>query len=1277
MALSVSYAGDMVWFERHCAYANGTQNPNSYYEYKATANCSYSSTLLSDNSYNITINSISGSLTGSDRGYTACGNLRYEGICKNNCCTPTTIYLATNLSGSMAAVGTYNIHTNGYLSGSFSKSVGQSFTLAPGQCRTFTIGKGTACSTRTRTVTFCNTNTVPQPTPPYVSAYASCSTTSYTSASFSASVSYGYCTSQRNSASYTITDNNGSVIRSGSGTSVSVGTLQANSRYCVNFSVSNGCYSASASACTVTATGNSLTDLQIKSWDSGSVRLVPVMGGNYYKNPTHQIQIKPCNGGSWQTVATSNATSPVTIEFSGLVEKTCYQIRAVTSNGSACTYTGNTLQFTTPEKGVCKVNFTSIEPDTNSRCTDTWADVCYHYETMLTPAKIWVYYRVKDGFDPTWLLADEREVTQDQGTVCFRINDLFPNQVVYEMYAKTHTEQVDWTGEKVEFTTPLCPEATSDNCESLTYMTEYLCASIKRILKGNKKLYANPYNQALCDPYNDDPTHLTLWTRYLRLAHAYLCILCGFMNLSSSHKGQYLVGEIGWVQMLTEIVESEVEQDGWKLADGNAIYEYIHKKLKEVWHYQGTVDIIVNSMSDLKEYLNAKTAIVIENNKIYEYQGGEWVESETQPEDFGVWHINQESDVAKAESGWYYWQGTWNNLDADLEQIEETLKDLEARSKYLILNAEGQDKSISVVDTGYNFADAPDQNVIYFVTEQQKLPAPVYYKVIFTDTGGEILREVEVLSGALVTTFTPTKNGAKFAGWLNNGEPFDDRLPILETTILVATWEVDQVTVSFDLNGGEGTTPEPITGNYGMTITLPTKDGFDYVGKTFYGWSYQGVIWSSSTPVWEDMTLEAVWEAIMLTVSIHYDDTIPDEVFQVEWGTYLNVPSPIEKPGWDFIGWKDKDGNDFDFSKPITENVTIYAEYLISNVTVSFNAQTLPPDSGESVENPETQVIQRGAFATEPVVAAQNYIIMYWTLNGERYNFDKPVLEDITLTAVWALAVEVEFDPDGGQPAPETQRVPEGGYATKPEPDPEKEGCEFLGWNAQPVVYYTVTIDSGVDGVYPYTVEVAEGKTLAQPNTPVNLDPDCVWVGWYKDGKEYDFAQPVTSNFTLQGTWDCNCKVTFHPNNGEDNFVQEVEKGGLAREPAPPSYPGCKFDGWSDIYVAPPGEGGEPSIDPAPAGYHNVVFYKRNGDSPLVVVVKDGERLPVILDPYRKGCRFLSWTDNPNIKTVTFFLQAGDKWKADYSIDVEENSTLPQPLDPHRYGCKFDYWEEK
>lgn len=79
-----------------------------------------------------------------------------------------------------------------------------------------------------------------------------------------------------------------------------------------------------------------------------------------------------------------------------------------------------------------------------------------------------------------------------------------------------------------------------------------------------------------------------------------------------------------------------------------------------------------------------------------------------------------------------------------------------------------------------------------------------------------------------------------------------------------------------------------------------------------------------------------------------------------------------------------------------TENLANAIESIESVITytVAFNS-----DGGSTVEE---QIIVNGQTAKKPNAPSKNgYRFKYWTLNNVEYNFDIPITDNITLTAVW------------------------------------------------------------------------------------------------------------------------------------------------------------------------------------------------------------------------------------------------------------------------------------
>lgn len=931
---------------------------------------------------------------------------------------------------------------------------------------------------------------------------------------------WGVCNNQKNVLTLDIYSDAGmtKLVKSVQGGG-NVSGFSPNTRYYTKFTKSNGCRTATASCNAVTVTPNGLSQLTTITWDKATVRLGISYGGGVY-NPSTVIQLKKCSGGNWQNVKTTTTKTVETIELTGLDADTCYQVRAVTST-TAGSYTGNTVQFTTPSKALCMAYYTSIEPAIDEETLETTAKLCYRWETNKVPATITPYYRVKNGYDPAWIKGDELTVNDLTGTHCFTITDLFPNQTVYETYIHTETVDLGWDGDISEFITPLLPMPDIHNCENFEYLRDLICQAAKALYGGHLDVYANPYTKSLCDPFNPTPTHLALWSRILRFLHAASCLVCDTSNanLADSREGQYLVGEAGWVDFLEAVVENG--EDIWKLVYSDGVRKYIDDKMHAVWHFHASVDYLVNALADLSDskYSNAKRVIVASENKIYEKVDGKWVlaDDEIQPDDFAVYHINYASDTAfgnvPAQSAYYYWQGTWNNLDSDISRLAKIVKDLDNNKDRLVMNETGADRMhINTVDRdSFNCANYPSgERWVTFITESKTGAPPNYHRITFeTGDNATIIQDQDVLDGALAQKPTdPKRTGYVFVTWNDKatGAGFNWSTPIKKDYALVAVWTPQPVTITFDISPATGTTPADIHTTYGLTITLPDGSGFSLTGATFVGWLRDGVPFTSSTPVVGDTELTPNWQYITYTVTFKYQNGQADTTQTIDYGQGVTQPADPVWADHIFLGWFDAaaGGNEFDFDSAVTSDKTIYAQWAQSTYTVTFDS-----DGGSAVPS---QQVAYGDAATRPADPTKpNAVFTYWQLNNLQYEFSEPVTSDITLLATWETAWEVEFDLNGGTGDIVTQTVVNGDYAQEPDPPTRTDGT---------------------------------------------------FAGWYNGDTAFDFDNtPITTNITLKARW--NFTITFDANGGAPTPPnQTVMDGGLITKPTDPTKTGYDFLGW-------------------------------------------------------------------------------------------------------------------
>ena len=206
--------------------------------------------------------------------------------------------------------------------------------------------------------------------------------------------------------------------------------------------------------------------------------------------------------------------------------------------------------------------------------------------------------------------------------------------------------------------------------------------------------------------------------------------------------------------------------------------------------------------------------------------------------------------------------------------------------------------------------------------------------------------------------------------------------------------------------------------------------------------------------------------------------TLGIEAMDVKYGSKIeNLLDPV-KEGYIFVKWV-SNGVDYDFTKPITSNITLVAIWEkepenYCNVNLNANGGSLPTGS------PDTHQILAGEVFSNPNITPtkEGYTFKGWYLNGELYDFTKPVTSDITLVAEYEEIVVDEYvnvilDANGGS-------LPTGSSDTH---------------------------------------QIILGEVFSNPNiTPIK--EGYTFKGWYLNGNKYDFTQVVTTNITLVAEYE-------------------------------------------------------------------------------------------------------------------------------------------------------------
>lgn len=171
----------------------------------------------------------------------------------------------------------------------------------------------------------------------------------------------------------------------------------------------------------------------------------------------------------------------------------------------------------------------------------------------------------------------------------------------------------------------------------------------------------------------------------------------------------------------------------------------------------------------------------------------------------------------------------------------------------------------------------------------------------------------------------PEKDDYIFLGWFVGEEKYEFTEKVTKDIILTAKYELDVVTVTYDLDGGVGIALQTIPTNTSPSIPeTPIKEGY-----RFLKWTLNDKEFSFDEKVSDDITIKAVWEKIeYVTVIFDTDggDLIDNKVIE-RYSKINELPVP-QKEGYVFKEWQ-LNGQSFDTDSVVQDSITLNAIYEI------------------------------------------------------------------------------------------------------------------------------------------------------------------------------------------------------------------------------------------------------------------------------------------------------------------------------------------------------------
>jgi uncharacterized repeat protein (TIGR02543 family) len=348
---------------------------------------------------------------------------------------------------------------------------------------------------------------------------------------------------------------------------------------------------------------------------------------------------------------------------------------------------------------------------------------------------------------------------------------------------------------------------------------------------------------------------------------------------------------------------------------------------------------------------------------------------------------------------------------------------------------------------------------------------------------GKTTLKVSVKNGDSVGSTTPsnpTKNGYTFSGWYTEkngkGEQFLSSTKVNKNTAVYAYWQVTQITITYNANGGTGSV-SPQTAGSGVSVTLASGGTLSRAGYTFSGWNTNasgtgttyaaGASYSSTSSI----TLYAVWitagsgEQITITYDANGGTgSVSPQTAGSGVSVALAGGEALTRAGYTFSGWNtNASGTGTTYavgtSYSSTSSITLYAVWITAGsgeqVTITYDA-----NGGTGSVSPQTAGSGISvALAGGEALTRAGYTFSGWNTNasgtGTTYaaGASYSSTSSITLYAKWVTAgsgeqITITYDANGGTGSISPQTAGSGvSIALAGGEALTRAGYTFSGWN--------------------------------------------------------------------------------------------------------------------------------------------------------------------------------------------------------------------------------------
>ena len=492
---------------------------------------------------------------------------------------------------------------------------------------------------------------------------------------------------------------------------------------------------------------------------------------------------------------------------------------------------------------------------------------------------------------------------------------------------------------------------------------------------------------------------------------------------------------------------------------------------------------------------------------------------------------------------------------------------------------------------------------------------------------------------------------------------------------VVAAAAVTTYTVTYDLNGGTGTTPTQADVAAGGTFTLAASSGFSKAEYSFAGWNDGTTTYNAGatyTMPAKAVTLKAQWTALpkyTVTWEVNGDQSVTTQVTEGSKPTFPATPSSCDATSTTFYGWATAtwDGKIDDINgktiytsanemPEVNGAVTYYAVFAKKETsgsgTAGWNTVTSPAD------------LEVGATYAISNEATNGTYLSTWDGGN---NFDG------STSTICPLIL-------GGSEGAWTFQIADGGtynnyYLTATgQSNNRLKAVSILDEQCQ----FSISFDNNISNIT-CTTKDTHNILRYNPNggSPIfacySSGQSDVYLQKYSTGSTATYSDYITSC-----TKETSYFVTWNPNGGNwsgntNNKVDSYEEGESISKPADPTRDGYTFNSWDPEPANKMGTENLTYTAQWSAKTITITWNQNYTDCPVATTstyIYDGEEIAMPAEPIRTGYKFNGWftattdgtkitevgTTNKPTEDVTYYAQ----WTANtyiVTLDDQEATT--------------------